>query len=236
MNRTQEENKGLHLPVLEAHNVWRVFQTGPEKLEVLRGVNLEVKRGDFVAILGPSGSGKSTLLHILGGLDRPTQGRVLLDSLDLSSCSPSKLPELRNKKIGFVFQFHHLLAEFTVLENVALPLFIAGVGQKAAYSQAREVLTELGFTARMNHRPDQLSGGEKARTAVARALVSRPAVILADEPTGNLDVTSAEILVNLFVHLNETKGVTLVVVTHNEAVAARASRRLRLDHGILKTV
>lgn len=219
--------------VLQAQDVWRVFLTGAEKLEVLRGVNLEVAYGDFVAIVGPSGTGKSTLLHIIGGLDRPSRGRVLLDSLDLFTYSPSKLPELRNRKVGFVFQFHHLLAEFTVLENVALPLLVAGMKPAAAFDRAQKVLAEVGFTARMSHRPAQLSGGEKARTAVARALVNEPTVVLADEPTGNLDAVSAEALVNLLVRLNETKKVTLVVVTHNDAVAARAARRLRLVDGLL---
>jgi len=219
--------------VLRAEDIWRVFVTGPERLEVLRGANLEVARGEFIAIVGPSGTGKSTLLHILGGLDRPTEGRVFLDSLDIFSYSNAKLPELRNQKVGFVFQFHHLLAEFTVLENVALPLLVAGLGMDAAFARARRVLEETGFTSRLNHRPAQLSGGEKARTALARALVNEPAVILADEPTGNLDSASAEALVDLLVGLNETKKMTTVLVTHNDAIAQRATRRLRLWDGVL---
>lgn len=219
--------------VLQAQDIWRVFVTGPERLEVLQGANIEVARGEFVAIVGPSGTGKSTLLHILGGLDRPTRGRVLLDSLDIFGYSSSQLPELRNQKVGFVFQFHYLLAEFTVLENVALPLLIAGRSPETAFQRARRVLEEVGFTERLNHRPAQLSGGEKARTAVARALVNEPAVILADEPTGNLDAASAEGLMELLLGLNRTKSMTMVVVTHNESVARMAGRRLRLSEGTL---
>ncbi|MEO0081702.1 MAG: ABC transporter ATP-binding protein [candidate division WOR-3 bacterium] len=219
--------------VLQAQDVWRVFESGPEKLEVLRGVNLKVRRGEFVAITGPSGTGKSTLLHILGGLDRPTRGRVLLDSLDIFSYPASDLPGFRNQKVGFVFQFHHLLAEFTVLENVALPLLVAGRSMGEAVDRAHAVLREIGFTERLNHRPAQLSGGEKSRTAVARALVNEPAVVLADEPTGNLDSATAEALVELLIHLNESKSMTTILVTHNDMVAQRAGRRLRLAAGVL---
>jgi ABC-type lipoprotein export system ATPase subunit len=219
--------------VLQAQDVWRVFETGAERLEVLTGVELEVGRGEFVALLGPSGTGKSTLLHILGGLDRPTRGRVFLDSVDLLRYPSAKLPELRNQKVGFVFQFHHLLAEFDVMENVALPLLIAGTPKPDAFTRAREVLENVGFSNRLRHRPSELSGGEKSKAAVARALVNDPSVILADEPTGNLDAASAEGLMDLLVRLNTSRGVTLLVVTHNQEVAARAGRRLVLEDGRL---
>ena len=219
--------------VLRAEGVWRVFETGPERLEILRGVDLEVQRGELLAILGPSGTGKSTLLHVLGALDRPTKGRVFLDSVDVFSYPESKLHELRNRKVGFVFQFHHLLSEFTVLENVAMPLLVAGVARTEALDRAHRVLEEIGFVTRLTHRPSELSGGEQARAAVARALVNEPAVILTDEPTGNLDATSAGALVDLMVRLSSERKMTTLVVTHNQAVADRATRRLHLVDGRL---
>lgn len=224
----------MNEPVLIAEGLWRSFKTGPEKLDVLKGVQFEVHQGELVAIVGPSGSGKSTLLHILGGLDRPDKGRVILDSIDIFKYPESRLPELRNQKVGFVFQFHHLLAEFTVLENVAMPLLIAGVERQAALTKAEQVLEEVGFTTRLQHRPGELSGGERALVAVARALANTPAVVFADEPTGNLDTRSATALMDLLVKLSEEKGRTILVVTHNETLAARARRRLRLCDGRLK--
>jgi lipoprotein-releasing system ATP-binding protein len=221
-------------PVLQAIDAWRVFETGPERLEVLCGINLSVRRGELVAILGPSGTGKSTLLHILGALDRPTRGRVLLDSEDVFSYSEYRLPELRNRKIGFVFQFHHLLAEFSVLENAAMPLLVANLDRHEALRRAEEVLADIGFTSRLRHRPTELSGGEKAKVALARALVNRPSVILADEPTGNLDSASAAALMDLIVRLRDERNMTTLVVTHNRAVAERASRRLVLTGGSLR--
>jgi len=221
-------------PVLVAEDVWRVFETGPERLTVLRGVNLAVRTGELVAILGPSGTGKSTLLHILGALDRPTQGRVLLDSLDVFGYSEYRLPDLRNRKVGFVFQFHHLLTEFTVLENTAMPLLVANESRREALRRAEAVLADVGFTSRLGHRPGELSGGERAKVALARALVNRPAVVLADEPTGNLDSASAAALMDLFARLREERKMTALVVTHNRAVAERATRRLVLVDGVLQ--
>lgn len=211
----------------------RVFQTRAERLEVLSGVDFSVARGEFVSIVGPSGTGKSTLLHILGGLDRPTAGRVLLDSHDLFGCPESDLPGLRNEKVGFVFQFHHLLAEFTVLENVALPQLVAGASEAEAFGRAEQVLSEIGFTNRLTHRPAQLSGGEKSKAAVARALVNQPAVVLADEPTGSLDAASSGALMDLLVGLNRDRGLTLVVVTHNPEVARLGRRTLVMRDGKL---
>ncbi len=220
--------------VLVAEDVWRSFQTGPEKLKVLKGVNLTVSKGELVAIVGPSGSGKSTLLHILGGLDRPDKGRVILDSWDIFSYPEYRLPELRNQKVGFVFQFHHLLSEFTVLENVGVPLLIAGMEKSKAFARAEEVLAEVGFTSRLRHKPAELSGGERALVAVARALANSPAVVFADEPTGNLDSRSTEALMALLVRLSNEKGRTILVVTHNEYVASKAERRLVLRDGRLE--
>ncbi len=220
--------------VLLAQDIWRSFKTGPERLEVLKGVDLTVRQGELVAIVGPSGSGKSTLLHILGGLDRPDRGRVILDSCDIFRYPSERLPELRNRKVGFVFQFHHLLAEFTVLENVALPLLIAGVPRRRAQERAAAVLDEIGFTTRLTHRPAELSGGERALVAVARALVNSPVVVFADEPTGNLDNRTAMALTELLVKLSAEKGKTIVLVTHNETIARQAGRRLALIDGRLK--
>jgi ABC-type lipoprotein export system ATPase subunit len=220
-------------PVLEARGVARVFQTKAERLEVLSGVDLAVAGGEFVSIVGPSGTGKSTLLHILGGLDRPTAGRVMLESQDIFGYPESRLPGLRNEKVGFVFQFHHLLAEFTVLENVALPRLVAGAGEAEAFREAEQVLSEIGFTNRLTHRPAQLSGGEKSKAAVARALVNRPAVVLADEPTGSLDAASSRQLMDLLVGLNRERGLTLVAVTHNPDVAKLARRTLVMREGRL---
>ncbi len=219
-------------PVLIAEDIWRSFQTGPERLEVLKGVNLIVAPGELVAIVGPSGSGKSTLLHILGGLDRPDRGRVVLDSCDIFQYPEDRLPEFRSRKVGFVFQFHHLLNEFTVLENVAIPLLVAGVEKKRALAQAEAILEEIGFVTRWQHKPVELSGGERALVAVARALANSPAIVFADEPTGNLDSRSTEMLVELLVRLCHN-GRTMLVVTHNERVAGRADRKLELKDGRL---
>jgi len=218
--------------VLIAEDIWRSFQTGPERLEVLKGVSLEVRKGELVAIVGPSGSGKSTLLHILGGVDRPDRGRVILDSCDIFNYPETRLPELRSQKVGFVFQFHHLLSEFSVLENVAVPLLIAGMERREALKRAGEVLSEVGFSSRLQHKPAELSGGERALVAVARALANSPAIIFADEPTGNLDARSTEVLMNLLVRLCRS-GRTMLVVTHNERVARVAMRTLVLQDGRL---
>lgn len=219
--------------ILKAENISKSFISGTERLEVLKGIDLEIKTGEWVCILGPSGSGKSTLLHILGGLDTSDTGYVKLDNINLMEIEQDKVFELRNRAIGFVFQFHHLLPEFNVLENVALPLLIGGVDKNTAFSRAQEILAEINFLDRIKARATELSGGEKQKVALARALVTNPLIILADEPTGNLDATSTNMLLELFQKLNREKKVTILVVTHNPKVAEYANRRLWLKNGKL---
>ncbi len=223
--------------LLEARGIRKVFAGGDgQPLEVLRGVELAVHRGEFSAVVGASGAGKSTLLHLLGALDRPTGGDVWLDGSRYADLDPRGLALLRNRKLGFVFQFHHLLREFTALENVMMPLLIGGAPERAARSRAEEVLSEVGLAGRMSHRPAELSGGEQQRCAVARALVHDPAVVLADEPSGNLDHANSERLHELFFRLAREYETAVVVVTHNRQLAARADRILWLEEGRLTTV
>jgi lipoprotein-releasing system ATP-binding protein len=222
------------MAILEASGLHKVFRGGDgNPIEVLSGADLIVERGEFVAIVGASGSGKSTLLHLLGALDHPTAGEVQLDGHAYSPLSPAELAEVRNRKLGFVFQFHHLLREFTALENVMLPLLIAGATDSAARSRAEELLAAVGLAGRMSHRPAALSGGEQQRTAVARALANDPVVVLADEPSGNLDYHHSERLHDLFATLARGFETAVVVVTHNRQLAARADRVLSLDSGRL---
>jgi len=202
-------------------------------LAVLADLDLAVARGEFIAITGASGVGKSTLLHCLGALDLPTAGTVRLDGVDIGTLSTSALSALRNQRIGFIFQFHHLLREFSALENVMMPLLIAGLPDAEARARAAEALEAMGLTARAAHRPAKLSGGEQQRVAVARAVVTRPSVVLADEPSGNLDAHNAERLHDLFATLGQRFGTAVVVVTHNPALALRASRILSLQEGKL---
>ena len=221
-------------PILEARALRKVYTGGDGgSLEVLSGLDLDVSRGEFVAIMGSSGAGKSTLLHLLGALDRPTGGQVLLEGVSYEDQPPPALAEIRNRKLGFVFQFHHLLREFDARENVMMPLLIGGAPEREARSRAEALLGAVGLTARMTHRPGQLSGGEQQRVAVARALVTDPVVVLADEPSGNLDQHNSERLHELFTRLAREFETALVVVTHNGALAARADRVLRLDDGRL---
>ena len=220
--------------VLEVRELRKDYQGGDGgTIEVLRGLELSVSTGEFVAVTGESGSGKSTLLHLIGALDRPTAGQVLLDGVPYDSLDADALAALRNRKLGFVFQFHHLLRDFTALENVAMPLLIAGQLPAAARARAEELLDSVGLADRMSHLPAQLSGGEQQRTAVARALATSPALLLADEPSGNLDVRNAEQLHGLFAGLAREFHTAVVVVTHNRALAARADRVLTLSEGVL---
>lgn len=202
-------------------------------IEVLRGIELTVEAGEFVAVTGESGSGKSTLLHLLGALDRPTSGTITLDGVSYDRLDAGALAALRNRRIGFVFQFHHLLRDFSALENVAMPLLIGGAPATAARERARALLDSVGLASRMTHLPAQLSGGEQQRAAVARALVAEPALLLADEPSGNLDEQNAEQLHGMFAGLVRNFRTAVVVVTHNRALAGRADRILRLSEGVL---
>lgn len=223
--------------LIEARGIRKVFRGGDgQPLEVLRGVDVEVHRGEFVAIVGASGAGKSTLLHLLGALDAPTSGDVWLDGSRYADLDAEATAELRNRKVGFVFQFHHLLREFSALENVMMPLLIGGVPPRQARSRGEEVLSEVGLAGRMTHRPAELSGGEQQRCAVARALVHDPSVVLADEPSGNLDHANSERLHELFFRLAREYETAVVVVTHNRQLAGRADRILWLEDGRLTTV
>jgi lipoprotein-releasing system ATP-binding protein len=223
--------------LLEARGIRKVFAGGDgQPLAVLHGLDVSVRRGEFVAIVGASGAGKSTLLHLLGALDVPTGGDIWLDGSRYADLDAVGLAELRNRKLGFVFQFHHLLREFSALENVMMPLLIAGVVQRAARSRAEEVLSEVGLAGRMTHRPAELSGGEQQRCAVARALVHDPGLVLADEPSGNLDHANSERLHELFFRLAREYETAIVVVTHNRQLAARADRILWLEDGRLTAV
>jgi lipoprotein-releasing system ATP-binding protein len=220
--------------ILEAQGLRKLYRGGDgAPIEVLSDVDLAVARGEFVAIVGASGSGKSTLLHLLGALDTPTSGQVRLDGLLYSEQTAAALAAVRNRKIGFVFQFHHLLREFSALENVMMPLLIAGEDEGRARSRAEELLAAVGLAGRMTHRPSQLSGGEQQRAAVARALAADPRVVLADEPSGNLDHANSERLHELFARLAREFETALVVVTHNRLLAGRADRVLSLDGGRL---
>jgi lipoprotein-releasing system ATP-binding protein len=220
--------------ILEAEGLRKTYRGGDgAPIEVLSGVDLSVSRGEFVAIVGASGSGKSTLLHLLGALDAPTGGTVRLDGQDFGLQTATELALVRNRKLGFVFQFHHLLREFTALENVMMPLLIAGEEEERARSRAEELLAAVGLAGRMSHRPSALSGGEQQRAAVARALAADPLVVLADEPSGNLDSGNSERLHQLFARLSREFETALVVVTHNRSLAGRADRMLSLEGGRL---
>jgi len=221
-------------PVLSVRNVQKSFVGGDgTRLDILLGIDLDVGLGERIAITGASGTGKSTLLHILGSLDRPSSGQILVDGKAVSEFSEDELAEMRNRYVGFVFQFHHLLREFTALENVMMPALIAGVAQSEARDRSRELLEEVGVIGRESHKPRQLSGGEQQRVAVARALVNQPLVLLADEPSGNLDTQTSQRLHDLIFELRAGRGLSMVVVTHNLDLARRADRVLVLEEGRL---
>lgn len=221
-------------PIIDIKGITRDFPLGSEVVKVLKGIDLSINKGEYVALMGPSGSGKSTLMNILGCLDTPTSGSYILNNRDASQMSDDELAEIRNKEIGFVFQTFNLLPRTTALDNVALPMVYAGFNKSERSDRATEVLTQVGLSDRMDHKPNQLSGGQRQRVAVARALVNKPSIILADEPTGNLDSKTSVEIMNLFddIHAN---GNTVILVTHEEEIAEHAHRIIRLRDGIIES-
>lgn len=218
--------------ILQCKKLKKSYQ-GELDVEVLKGVDLAITAGERVAIMGVSGSGKSTLMHLLGGLDKPTSGEVILDGVNLNQVSSTKLAQLRNKSLGFIYQSHHLLGEFTVLENVAMPLLIAQLSVKEAKQRAITLLERVGLGHRIEHKPSELSGGERQRASIARALINKPNVILADEPTGNLDSKTADSVYQLMLELNQELNISFLVVTHDHSLAARMGKVLHMEDGLI---
>jgi lipoprotein-releasing system ATP-binding protein len=220
--------------ILSGKNIHKSFENGPEIVEVIKGIDIDVDAGEVVIIIGPSGVGKSTLLHLIGSLDKPNKGEIIIDDQNIFDLDDRTLASFRNKNIGFVFQFHHLLPEFSALENVMLPGMMYNSDLDEVKNNALQLLTEVGLAGRLNHRPSQLSGGERQRVAVARALINKPKLVLADEPTGNLDKTNSEALYRLILDLNTKLNQTFIIVTHNEMMAAKASRVIEMEDGRIK--
>ena len=221
-------------PILEVRNIRKGYKLGKIQVPALRGITFNVNQGEFLAIFGPSGSGKSTLLHLMGGLDRPDEGEILIDGSNLQDLHDNELAELRLKKIGFVFQFFNLLPRLTALRNVELPLTVAGLPEKEALEKAEEMLKLMGLEARVDHKPSELSGGEQQRVAMARALINDPKIVLADEPTGNLDTKTGWELVELMRKLNKEKGQTFVMITHDPHIAETADHMIHLRDGLIE--
>ncbi len=219
--------------ILHCQQLGKTYTEGPNDVEVLSSVNLHIETGERLAIVGASGSGKSTLLHLLGGLDLPTTGSVWVDGQELSRMTDKQRGLMRNQYLGFVYQFHHLLPEFSAIENVAMPLLIRGVDKAQAFERASRLLGDIGLDHRLSHRPTELSGGERQRTAIARALITEPKVVLADEPTGNLDIDTANSVFDMMMELNQRVGTALIMVTHDNTLASKMDSVLRLDHGTI---
>ncbi len=219
-----------NMPILELQNVGKAYQIDSQKLEVLKGINLKIKKGEFIAIMGPSGSGKSTLMNIIGCLDTPTSGKVIFENRDVSQLSEGDLAQIRNQKVGFVFQTFNLIPRTTALANVELPLIYKGLPERERKTLAKKVLEQFGLGERMSHFPSQLSGGEQQRVAIARALVTQPLIILADEPTGNLDSKTGEEIIKIFQDLNKA-GNTVILVTHDKNIASHAKKIIKLYDG-----
>jgi len=233
MSSTAQSMDSSSNQVLGCERLSKVYRQGDARLEVLKNIDLSVLRGERLAVVGASGSGKTTLLQLLGGLDTPTAGTVFVQGREMSALSDRERGNVRNEFMGFVYQFHHLLPEFTALENVAMPLLVRRMAPAEASQKAEDLLQRVGLGERLTHRPSQLSGGERQRAAVARALITRPAVVLADEPTGNLDSRTGDRVFELMLELNQELGTSLIVVTHDATIAGRMSRRLTLEDGVL---